>query len=329
MLTSFRANPGAFLGGKENENQKHNSQAKPSIFPTTAPFILRGERPEMMATGYIGEESGGGSVDYVIPAYEIGNFIAAYPNYDAFGSAGASVYPSDFPVIDRKIPILNAGTAVTTYAEGAGPSTAQNATFDPLTISHAKYALLAKFAEEFSEDAPGSVDAAIGESVARVFMSQNNAFTQALIASLTSADAEVGKGLDYLNLLLNLQAAVPPTFANPQNAFMVSRLSLAAIRNVRDLQDRPIFDPANQTLLGHPTVLNDAVQGRVLFGNWRAAAHISRGPFQLLRILEAYRESGQVGVRFWQRAGAKFYSDAITSGANQPLWMSENSDIGS
>ena len=171
--------------------------------------------------------------------------------------------------------------------------------------------------------------AAIGESFVRVTMSQNDAFTAALLTSLATANCVVATGTDYLELLLELQAAVPPAFANPQNAFMVSRHSLAGIRNVRDLQDRPIFDPTNQTLLGHPTVVNDAVGFRVLFGNFKAGAHISRGPMQLLRITEAYRESGQVGVRFWQRAGAKFYSDAITSGDNQPLWMSLSTDVGS
>jgi len=302
---------------------------KPSICPDTARFILTGERPDMMALDYVGEESGGGSVDYTIPGYELTRVLEAFPNYDAFLSAGATIYPTGFPVIDRKIPILNAGSAVTTFAEGHGPSVSQDATFTPLVITHDKYSLLGKFSEEFSEDAPEAMASAISESIVRVAMSENDAFTAALIASLANANAEVVTGLDYLQLLLSLQAKVPPAFANPENAFMVSRLSLAAIRNVRDLQDRPIFDPTAQTLLGHPTVLNDRVQGRVIFGNFRAGAHLSKGPFQLIRILEAYRESGQIGVRFWQRAGAKFYSDAITSGSNQPLWMSTSTDIGS
>jgi len=320
-----------FKGGKipvfEGRPSRNGAPAKPAIFPDTAKFILTGEMPEQMA--YVGEGGGGGSVSYVIPAYEIEAFIKAYPNYDAFLNAGATIYPTDFPVVDKKIPILQAGSVVTTFSEGAGPSSSQDASFTPLTITHSKYALLGKFSEEFSEDAPQALEAAIAESIVRVAMSENDAFTAALITSLDNANAQIDTGLDYLQLLLRLQAAVPPQFANPQNAFMVSRLSLAAIRNVRDLQDRPIFDPTNQTLLGYPTILNDRVQGRVIFGNFRAGAHISRSPFQLLRINEAYRESGQVGVRFWQRAGAKFYSDAITSGSNQPLWMSTSTDVGS
>jgi HK97 family phage major capsid protein len=315
--------PLAFLSGG-----KHKSQATENMFPQTSKFILRGELPEMEA--YTGEDGGGGSVSYVIPAYEIERFILAYPNFDSFASAGASLYPfSDFPVVDRKIPILSAGSAATTYAAGTGPNTSQDASFIPLTISHSKYALLTKFSEEFSEDAPSAIQAAIAESLARVTMSQSNAFTTAMLASLASAGAEIATGEDYLQLLLDLEAAVPSVFANQGNAFMVSRLSLAAVRNLRDAQDRPIFDPQNRTLLGHPTILNDALGGRVVFGNFGTGAHISRGPFQLLRLTEAYREQGQVGIRYWQRSGAKFYSDAVTSGSNQPLWMSESTDIGS
>ena len=77
-------------------------------------------------------------------------------------------------------------------------------------------------------------------------------------------------------------------------------------------------------------MLNDYVgNGKLLFGDFRSAVYWRRGAFHFQQLDQAYRESGQIGLRFYQRSQAAFFSDAANnSQSEQPVYLL-TSDFGS
>ena len=268
----------------------------------------------------------GSDLGVAIPPYQLETFRVIAPQLTPFENCGATVFSSDsFGVRVEKVPfILPNGTAPSVFVEGTGPSTVQDCVVKGISLTPAKYAFLTKISEESDADILGVGAAIVQEGISRVYTATEGAATTALKASLTAATATVALGTDNLNSLLNLEAAIPQAFANPNNALMLSRASLSRLRNTRDSQSRPIFDPVQKTMLGYKCVLNDALDVTshhyIVFGNWSAGAFISYSQFMVLRLIEAYREAGMIGVRFARRMASAFFSDAST-GATQPLYL--------
>ncbi len=293
-----------------------------SAFPDSGRFVMTGR----IDGGISASLQEGSDLSVAVPPYELESFRVIAPQLMPFELAGATVFTSDsFGVRVEKVPfILPNVTAPAVFAEGAGPSTAQDCVVKGISLTPSKYAFLTKISEEADVDIIGVGAAIVQEGLARVYTATEAAATAALKTSLTAASATVALGTDNLNSLLNLEAAIPQAFANPSNALMLSRASLSRLRNTRDGQSRPIFDPINKTMLGYKCVLNDALDVTshhyIVFGNWGAGAFISYSQFLILRLLEAYRESGQIGIRFARRMASAFFSDAST-GATQPLYL--------
>ena len=302
----------------------------PGITPTDTRLTAFAEVGRFVMTGRLDSINAslqeGSDLGVAIPPYQLEAFRVIAPQLTPFENAGSTVFSSDsFGVRVEKVPfILPNATAPAVFAEGAGPSTAQDCIVKGISLTPSKYAFLTKISEEADADIIGVGAAIVQEGLARVYTATEGAATTALKASLTAASATVAVGTDNLNSLLNLEAAIPQAFANPNNVLMLSRASLSRLRNTRDAQSRPIFDPVNKTMLGYKCVLNDALDVTshhyLIFGNWSAGAFISYSQFLVLRLLEAYRESGQIGVRFARRMASAFFSDAST-GATQPLYM--------
>jgi HK97 family phage major capsid protein len=294
----------------------------PTPFAEVGKFVMTGR----IDTGINASLQEGSDLGVAIPPFQLEQFRVIAPQLTPFENCGATVFSSDtFGVRAEKVPfILPNATAPAVFAEGAGPSTAQDCVVKGITLTPVKYAFLTKISEEADADILTVGPAIVQEGIARVFTATEGAATTALKASLTAASATVALGTDNLNSLLNLEAAIPQAFANPNNALMLSRASLSRLRNTRDSQNRPIFDPINKTMLGYRCVLNDALDVTshhyIVFGNWSAGAFISYSQFLVLRLLEAYRESGQIGIRFARRMASAFFADASTA-ATQPLFM--------
>lgn len=260
-----------------------------------------------------------------IPPYALENFRIYAPQLTPFENAGATVFNTDtFAAGKTKIPFVLPGATAGTFSEGAGPTVVQDASVKGVELTPAKFAFLSKMSEESDADMPDLGRALLLEGLSRIYASTEAAATAALRTSLAAATATVSVGTDNLESLLDLEAAITPTHASPSNVLMLSRSSLSRLRNTRDGQDRPIFDPINKTMLGYKTVLNDALDVTdhhyIVFGNWTAGAFISYSQFLVLRLLEAYREAGMIGLRFARRMASAFFSDA-SNGADQPLRM--------
>jgi HK97 family phage major capsid protein len=210
-------------------------------FPGVAQFILDGEG------GIQSSLAEGGTLAYVVPGWEVQNFVTAYPAIDPFGQAGATIIDTD-DGHTLKIPIITQGANVGTFSELSGPSSAQDAGVYVASLEATKYSFLTKLSEEAAADIPALERTLSAEGVRRVFNSVSKAVTAALISSLTSANAIVDLTGDYLETLLTMEAAIDPTWASTGNVWMMDRSSLSRFRNTRDLQDRPIFDPVSGNL---------------------------------------------------------------------------------
>src|SRR5207253_7862874 len=144
-------------------------------------------------------------------------------------------------------------------------------------------AFLTKLSEELQQDVPNLEGSLAAEGVKRVFNSITKAVTSALVSSLTSANAIVAATGDYLTNLLDMEASIDPTWASPDNCWMMDRSSLSKFRNLRDLNNRPVFDPTAKTLLSYRVILNDACHAKVIFGSFRPGVYIRKTPFMVLR----------------------------------------------
>jgi HK97 family phage major capsid protein len=331
------------LGGRGGRRERHEPNTLGSIMtlqpeegaedfgvPTGKTKQFR-EAAEFIATGNRGYQatlSEGGNVQYVVPGWEVMQFLAAYPQNQPFVEAGATIFNTD-DAHQLNVPIIVAGDAPTTYAEGSGPTSEQDAVVYVAKLNATKRAFLTKITEEVAQDVESLQNTLISEGIRRVARAVADAATDALVTSLTSANALVDLSGDYLQTLLDMEAAIDPTFAGPNNAFMMDRSSLSKFRNTRDLQDRPIFDPTAKTILGYKVILNDRLRGKVVFGSWAPGVYIRQTPMVVQRLLELYSESGKIGIRFQRRTDQKFFSDAATAAqAPQPLYLL-HTDVGS
>ena len=314
---------GVILPTPPNAAPRKAGSDGPSAFADMDRFIKTGQlSPAIQAAA--GDLTEGEGLAAAVPPFILERFRVIAPQLAPFESAGATIYNSDsFGMVQIKVPFILSGTAVTTFPEGSGPSTTQDAKVVGIELTPAKYAFLTLVSEEADADIPNLGQSLTQEGLSRIYASTSAAATADLLASLTAAGATVSAGADNLESLLNLEAAIPPAFAAPSNALMLSRTSLAKLRGTRDLQDRPIFDPVNKTMLGYRTVINDSLSSKIVFGNWAQGAYLSYSAFLILRLLEAYRQDGKIGIRFARRMASAFFSDASNDAANQPLYSLE------
>src|SRR6185437_5305172 len=182
-------------------------------------FIVKGHISERIQASL----TEGSDLVVSVPPYALENFRVYAPQLMPFESAGATVFSGDsFAAAKTKIPfILPNATAPTVYAEGAGPSVAQDAVVKGIELSPAKYAFLTKLSEEADADMPDIGRALLIEGLSRVYTATEGAATAALRTSLTAATATTALGTDNLESLLNLEGAITPTHASPSNVLML------------------------------------------------------------------------------------------------------------
>jgi len=274
----------------------------------------------------------GSDLQFVIPSYEVDGFISAFPQVDPYAAAGASITNLPGPWTEGRVPFILAGDEPSVYSEGSGPSTDESAGIVVVKLNDPKkIAFLTKPTEEAMEDIDGLAAGLGQEGIRRVYNKANKALTTDLIASLLSANATVLSREDNYTDVLDLIGAIPSIFASSSNVFMMSRRSLALIRDTRAPGSGvPLFDATSAKLAGYSIVQNDWLPaGKVLFGSFFSAVHLRRTGLHFLQLNEAYREAGKVGLRFHQRADWAFFSEAANSSVvEQPLYML-TSDLGS
>jgi HK97 family phage major capsid protein len=121
--------------------------------------------------------------------------------------------------------------------------------------------------------------------------------------------------------MIDLRHAIPPRFDLPTNKWMVSRATLATIKNTRaSTSGVPMFDPNSNLIFGREFVINDnldaSAAGFVVYGSWADGCIIRKTPIMTRVFTELYAQSGQVGYRTQQWCDQHFLAEL--AGAPQP-----------
>lgn len=297
---------------------------------SNALFSLGGVPPSMEATAptgtiSIGTGSGLDSIATTMPT-EILPYVSSFFALDSFGQAGSSLISTDHtrPLFQ---PVLAAGAADSVYAENTAPGTSQPFGLSGFTFGGTKYSrlVLATYESLMNSELPlqGTI---LDELLSSLASTLTTATTTLLNTALTAASStlEVGTGgsNDIYSSLIELRHAIPPRFDLPSNKWMLSRATLATIRNKRATGSGvAMFDPNTNQILGADFVVNDNFDsicgaGFVVFGSWKDGCYLRRTPVQTRVMQELYAGQGQVGFRTTAWADAHFLAEL--AGAAQP-----------
>jgi len=281
--------------------------------------IMAADTPVFIGTG-ANIESVGATVPTEVLAY-----VSAYYALDSFALAGARQLNTD-NTIPLSLPVVSGGPAASTFAEGASASTSQPFVMDSFTLKGTKYSRLVKVSEEALMNSAIPLQGAIlDELSAGIATSFTAAITTAMLAALTAnSGVLVAQGAnDYYKTLGSLLHSIPPRWASPTNRWMLSRATLAKIKDLRaNSSGVPMFDPATNQIFQKDVVINDNLTGgQVVFGNWQGGAIIRKSPFVLLPLREAFASSGEVGFKATQFLDQHFLCEfPVTDCPNQPLY---------
>lgn len=116
--------------------------------------------------------------------------------------------------------------------------------------------------------------------------------------------------------LVDIVHAVDPAYRAGKCAYMMKDTTLAAIRKLKDSQNRPLWQPAimagqPDTLLGYPVIVNNdmpamaASAKSILFGDFSRYKIRMAGQPTLVRLVERFADYLQVGFMIFQRADGK------------------------
>lgn len=335
----FNANGPAFLfdaGRARTTEPKHgiNGAEAPNMGRFQAEFhdwvnkALGSPWPRMTADTdtpiYIGTGTGIESVGFTVPK-QVLPFLPAWYNLDSFGLAGARIIetPDTIPLV---FPVLAAGPAAETFAEGAAPTASQPFAGDSFTLNGTKFARLVKASYESLMNSSLPLQGAIqDELLASLATTLTASTTTAMLTALTAnSGVLVAQSTnDYYKTLGALLHAIPPRFDRPDNKFMLSRATLAKVKDARaSTSGIPMFDPTSNEIFKRGVVLNDNLTGgQVVFGDWQDGAIVRRTPVIIRVFYEKYAEQGEVGFRVMQWNDQHFLCE-LSDIPNQPLYYS-------
>jgi HK97 family phage major capsid protein len=103
----------------------------------------------------------------------------------------------------------------------------------------------------------------LDELLASIATTLTQAITTSFVAALVAAASTLavgvgGSGGSIYTSMIDLRHAIPPRFDLPSNKWMLSRATLAAIRNTRaSTSGVPMFSPDGTKLLDREYVIND------------------------------------------------------------------------
>jgi HK97 family phage major capsid protein len=350
LATLVHENGPAFLFDAGNEDafnarDEGRSGGKPGEHPRAAAFRTKfagwmnnalravGGSPQMDATApsgpiSVGSGSGLDSIAITIPT-EILPYLASYYNLDSFGLAGATQFFTDHTRPLTK-PIMSAGAPAAVIAENAAATTSQPFGLSGFTFGGTKYErlVLASYEALMNSELPLQ-GAIMDELLATLATTMTGATTTSFVAALTAASSTLatgvgGSGGSVYTSMVDLRHAVPPRFDLPTNKWMLSRATLAEIRNTRaSTSGVPMFSPDGTKLFDREYVINDYLDtasgagvGFVTFGSFADGVWLRRTPVMTRVFLELFANSGQVGFRTTQWADAHYLAEL--AGAAQP-----------
>jgi HK97 family phage major capsid protein len=258
-----------------------------------------------------------------VPTDIVPTIVQGINDFDIPSRLGVTDYPRDTtaPLV---ITIQSAAPAAVVYAEGAGPSSSTPPTYETLTLTGSRYSNLTKYSIESRMNLGVPIVASVLKALALgQIQSQNAAFMTAFLAAMqANSNALINSSgdspADTYSCLTRLKYGLPFFWQNSPNLkFLLSPSDLQVIKNTRSTQNQPLFNDAEDTILGKPYVVHpDAT--RVYYGDFSVGCYRSRTPLYIQTYLELFAEQGLVGVSSYQFCDFKFFS-SNTSVTNQPV----------
>ncbi|MGD0737690.1 MAG: phage major capsid protein [Terracidiphilus sp.] len=306
-------------------------------------------QPEMGASApsgiiSVGAGTGLDSVGFAVPT-QILPFMKSYFAFSPFEKAGSSLISTDH-MRSINLPILSAGATPTAYPEGQGPvaGTSQPMGLSGFTFGANKKSrqVIADYESLMSTEAPLQ-PMIIDELLVSIANALTKDATTALFNALTAppnytitgglAPLQIGGSsvtADVYGQLTGLRHGLVEGLEDNTNSFMLSRSTLAIIRNTRATTSGvPMFDPEQDLVLGRPYVVNeffDSVCGAgfVAYGNWNKGAWLRRTPI-ITRVLQELYWATNTSIGFVATTWGDNHFLAELVGAvnpptNQPLF---------
>jgi HK97 family phage major capsid protein len=212
------------------------------------------------------------------------------------------------------------------FIEGVAPSSSTPPTYQTVTLAGSRYGNLTKYSIESRMNLGIPIVASVLKALALgQLQTQNAAFMAAFKAAMQAnssalIDSTSDSPADAYSLMTRLKYGQPFFFQNsPNNKFLLSPSDLQKIKNTRSTQNQPLFDDAENTILGKPYVVHPDAD-RVYYGDFSVGCYRSRTPLYIQTFLELYAQAGLIGVSSYQFADWKFFSSGAAT--QQPVVFS-------
>ncbi|MBM3283295.1 phage major capsid protein [Candidatus Gottesmanbacteria bacterium] len=174
-----------------------------------------------------------------------------------------------WPMTSKTLDINMVGDEIEAGVVGTegGEKSKSKGTFDQLTLTTKEISVIVPLTEEWSENANIAVDSflrgecekAIAKKLDRIYLGYENTGTFAEDISGDIPGAHIiafGAGIDLVEDLSNALGCIEDDGFQDNIAFCAHTTLKARLRNLRDLNGRPIFEPGNAkepaTLFGYP-----------------------------------------------------------------------------
>jgi len=258
-----------------------------------------------------------------VPTDVVPTIVQGIADFDLPGRLGVTDYPreSSNPLV---ITMQTAAPAATTYNEADAPSDSTPPTYKTVTLTGERYQNLTKYSIESRMNLGVPIVASVLKALALgQIQSQNAAFVAALKAAMQgNSYALVNRSgdspADLYSLMTRLKYGQPFFWQNsPNNRWLLCPSDLQAVKNARDGYSRPLFNDADDTILGKPYVVHPDAD-RIFYGDFSVGCYRSRTPLYIQTLLELYAEKGLIGVTSYQFADWKFFA-SNTDVTNQPV----------
>ena len=261
-----------------------------------------------------------------VPTDVVPSIVQGINDFDIPSRLGVTDYPRDTtnPLV---VTIQTAAPAAAVYVEGAAPTQSTPPSYATVTLGGAKYQNLTKYSIESRMNLAVPIVASVLKALALGQIQKQNldfmaAFKAAMQAqSAALIDSSGDSPADAYSLMTRLKYGQPFFWQNsPNNKWLLSLSDLQKVKNARTTQNQPLFDEADDTILGKPYVVHPDAD-RIYYGDFSVACYRSRTPLYVQTLLELYAQAGLIGVTSYQFCDWKFFS-SIAGVANQPVVFS-------
>lgn len=304
--------------------------------------------PGMQASdpaGTISISTGSGlySANFATPL-EVLPYETSYIQYSPFERAGARVLPTSH-MRAVNVPVLSAGAVPDSFGEGQGPTSSKPFGMSGFTMqAHKRSRMVTASWETLMSTEFPLQPMILDELLTAIANAQTQDSTQALYSALTAPpNVTIASGslpplqiggssvqADVYGQMTALRHSLVDGLERPDNAWMLSRNTLAIIRNTRATNSGVVmFDPESDTILGRPYVTNEYFDaacgaGFVAYGNWNKGAFLRRTPLYTRVLQEVFAQQNEIGFLTSSWTDSHFLAELIGAAnppSHQPLYF--------